>query len=270
VAILVSTAVSVVHRPAGVEPARRSDPRGSGISDTQVSLLLGPLLRWFMGSPVSRSAGWPTGTPAAISSSAVVIVWTIGTLVCGFSQSFGAVIRRRLVVGTGRGGVVPCGYFADQRLLPAEPARNSRGLFPDGIAMGIGAAILIGGGVVAFRTGRRACGHAVRQPSPVANGVAVDWRARPAVGAGSSSQFASRCAGRRSTAWTGMPPAAVSSAAGWAKVIPIYIVVAIASLVTTPSAPGRPRCSLENSTWTAPKSAWRLGIMLTAPSAAAY
>src|SRR5882757_3161250 len=99
VAILIATAVlSYTDRQVLsllVDPIRGD----LGISDTQISLLLGTAF-----AVVYGIAGLPLGFLADRTSRrnlifAGVVVWSLGTLACGLSQSFGQLFAGRLVVG---------------------------------------------------------------------------------------------------------------------------------------------------------------------------
>src|SRR3984893_18991338 len=72
-----------------------------GISDTQISLLLGTAFAVGYGT-----AGIPLGYLADRISRrnlifAGVCVWSLGTIACGFSRSFGEIFTSRIVVGLG-------------------------------------------------------------------------------------------------------------------------------------------------------------------------
>src|SRR5260370_6286766 len=105
VAILIATAVlSYTDRQVLsllVDPIRAD----LGISDTQISLLLGTAF-----AVVYGVAGLPLGYLADRTSRrnlifCGVLVWSIGTLACGLSQSFGQLFAGRLVVGLGEAGL---------------------------------------------------------------------------------------------------------------------------------------------------------------------
>ena len=107
VAILIATAVlSYTDRQVLsllVDPIRGE----LGISDTQVSLLLGTAF-----AVVYGIAGIPLGFLADRTSRrnlifAGVVVWSCGTLACGFSHSFGQLFAARIVVGLGEAVLSP-------------------------------------------------------------------------------------------------------------------------------------------------------------------
>ena len=148
VAILIATAVlSYTDRQVLsllVDPIRGE----LGISDTQVSLLLGTAF-----AVVYGIAGIPLGVLADRTSRrnlifAGVLVWSCGTLACGFSHSFGQLFAARIVVGLGEAVLSPAAISLISDYFPPSRRGTAVGFFLSGIAMGIGAAILIGGGVL--------------------------------------------------------------------------------------------------------------------------
>ena len=148
VAILIATAVlSYTDRQVLsllVDPIRGE----LGISDTQVSLLLGTAF-----AVVYGIAGIPLGFLADRTSRrnlifAGVVVWSCGTLACGFSHSFGQLFAARIVVGLGEAVLSPAAISLISDYFPPARRGTAVGFFLSGIAMGIGAAILIGGGVL--------------------------------------------------------------------------------------------------------------------------
>src|ERR1700748_3880737 len=121
-----------------------------GITDTQVSLLLGTAF-----AVVYGIAGIPLGWLADRTSRrnlifAGVLVWSIGTLACGLSHSFGELFAARIVVGTGEAVLSPAAISLISDYFPPARRGTAVGFFLSGIAMGIGASILIGGGVLHF------------------------------------------------------------------------------------------------------------------------
>jgi MFS family permease len=147
-AILIGTAVlSYTDRQVLsllVDPVRHD----LGISDTQVSLLLGTAFAVIYGL-----AGIPFGLLADRASRrnlicAGVLVWSVGTVGCGYAHSFAQLFVARIVVGLGESALSPAAISLISDYFP--PARRGMvvGCFLSGIAIGNGAAILIGGGVL--------------------------------------------------------------------------------------------------------------------------
>jgi MFS family permease len=147
-AILVATAiVSYTDRQVLsllVDPVRHD----LGITDTQISLLLGTAFAVIYGI-----AGIPFGMLADRISRRnliffAVVVWSIGTVACGYSQSFGQLFAARIVVGLGESVLSPAAISLISDYFPPSRRGMAVGCFLSGIAIGIGASILIGGGVL--------------------------------------------------------------------------------------------------------------------------
>jgi MFS family permease len=148
VAVLIATAIlSYTDRQVLtllVDPIRRD----LGISDTQVSLLLGSAF-----AVVYGIAGIPLGYLADRTSRrnlilAGIVIWSLATIGCGLSRSFGEIFTARLFVGLGEAVLSPAAISLISDYFPPARRGTAVGLFLSGIAMGIGSAILIGGGVL--------------------------------------------------------------------------------------------------------------------------
>jgi MFS family permease len=148
VAILIGTAIiSYTDRQVLsllVDPVRRD----LGISDTQISLLLGTAF-----AVVYGIAGIPFGLLADRASRRNliffgVLVWSGGTVACGYSHSFGQLFAARIVVGLGESVLSPAAISLISDYFPPSRRGLAVGSFLSGIAIGIGASILIGGGVL--------------------------------------------------------------------------------------------------------------------------
>jgi MFS family permease len=237
VAILIATAVlSYTDRQVLsllVDPIRGE----LGISDTQISLLLGTAF-----AVVYGIAGIPLGLMADRISRrnlifAGIVVWSVGTIACGLSHHFGQIFAGRIVVGMGEAALSPAAISLISDYFPPTRRGTAVGFFLSGIAMGNGVAILIGGGVL----------HAV-ELAPLAGtllGSFAPWRlVLLAIGApgllwalvillireplrraadGTSASAPSPLGAPLS----GAPPPKRNSA--WVKTLPIYIVLAAAS-----------------------------------------
>jgi MFS family permease len=283
VAILIATAVlSYTDRQV---LALLVDPiRGElGISDTQVSLLLGTAF-----AVVYGIAGIPLGFLADRTSRrnlifAGVVVWSCGTLACGFSHSFGQLFAARIVVGLGEAVLSPAAISLISDYFPPSRRGTAVGFFLSGIAMGIGAAILIGGGVLHL------VNLGVLAGTPFAGQPA--WRlVLLLIGAPgllwSLAILAIREPARRTTedpttsaatptgtvttaAATGTTAAASTTTAAWrtttwARVIPIYLVVAAASLVDNAVGAWAPTLLIREFTRDPAQVGVQLGFLLTA------
>jgi len=264
VAILIATAVlSYTDRQVLsllVDPIRAD----LGISDTEISLLLGTAF-----AVVYGIAGIPLGYLADRTSRrnlilCGVLVWSTGTVACGLSQSFGQLFAGRLVVGLGEAVLSPAAISLISDYFPPSRRGTAVGCFLSGIAMGIGASILIGGAVL----------HLV-QLGALANtplATASPWRlvllliGTPGF-VWSLAIVAIREPLRRTETLQSVSAGravAEPGRAGWAQVIPIYLVVAIASLVDNAVGGWAPTLLTRDFHQDRAEVGVQLGIMLTA------
>jgi MFS family permease len=229
VAILVATAViSYTDRQVLsllVDPVRRD----LGISDTGVSLLMGTAFALVYGA-----AGIPFGWLADRTSRrnlifGGVLVWSLGTLGCGYARSFAELFAARLVVGLGESVLSPAAIALISDYFPPARRGLAVGCFLSGIAIGIGAAFLIGGGVLNLVESGAFAGTVL--------GALPAWRlVLLTIGAPGLAWAFVILLIREPARRSGPPSGSVASAAaavspGLALVVPIYLIVAIASLV---------------------------------------
>jgi MFS family permease len=231
VAILIATAVlSYTDRQVLsllVDPIR-SD---MGISDTQISLLLGTAFAVIYGV-----AGIPLGFLADRISRRNLIftgvsVWSLGTIACGFSHNFREIFASRIVVGLGEAALSPAAISLISDYFPPSRRGTAVGFFLSGIAMGNGAAILIGGGVL------HAIGSGALAATPLAS--YAPWRMVLLIIGGPGLLWALaillirepvRHTEGGSTS-VDVADAGTRRATPWARAVPIYVVLAAASFV---------------------------------------
>jgi len=123
--------------------------RDLGISDTQVSLLIGLAFSIFytlMGIPIARLAD-RYSRRAIITLG--IIGWCITTAACGLARSFGQLFVARMGVGVGEAALSPAAQSMITDYFPRERLGRALGVYHTGIAVGMGLALMIGGGVVA-------------------------------------------------------------------------------------------------------------------------
>jgi MFS family permease len=265
VAILIATAVlSYTDRQVLsllVDPIR-GDLR---ISDTEISLLLGTAFAVIYGV-----AGIPLGYLADRVSRrnlifAGVCVWSLGTIACGLSRTFGELFASRIVVGLGEAALSPAAISLISDYFPASRRGTAVGLFLSGIAMGQGAAILVGGGVL----------HAIELGALGATPFAAyaPWRmVLLVIGAPgllwSLAILLIREPLRRATEQTSTSAGAVDRsswrATPWARVLPIYIVLAAASFVDNAVGAWAPTLLIRNFGKDPAQIGVELGLLLTA------
>ena len=307
VAILIATAVlSYTDRQVLsllVDPIRGE----LGISDTQVSLLLGTAF-----AVVYGIAGIPLGFLADRTSRrnlifAGVVVWSCGTLACGFSHSFGQLFAARIVVGLGEAVLSPAAISLISDYFPPARRGTAVGFFLSGIAMGIGAAILIGGGVLhvvesGVLAGTLLAGQPawrlvllligapgllwslaillIKEPArkttedPTDAGEGTDIGARANAGpAGTQHTTGTEATNQHNTATATAARHAATGASTltsarsstpWSRVIPIYLVVATASLVDNAVGAWAPTLLIREFTRDPAQIGVQLGFLLTA------
>jgi len=271
VAILIGTAVlSYTDRQVLsllVDPVK-ADLR---ISDMQVSYLLGTAF-----AVVYGVAGLPLGYLADRRSRrnlifGGVLVWSIGTVGCGLAQSFWQLFGGRLVVGLGEAVLSPAAISLISDYFPPSRRGAAVGSFLSGIAFGIGASILIGGGVLHVV-------HAgVLQGTPLA--TLSPWRLVLLIIGAPGFLWSLAILGiREPVRRTSEEPTASGSNAGtlsggappdWRavvsrRVVPIYLVVAIASLVDNAVGGWAPSLLMRSFHMDSAQVGVRLGLLLTA------
>jgi MFS family permease len=118
------------------------------ISDTQVSLLMGTafaVIYGLTGIPLGRLADRISRRNLILAG---VSVWSVGTIGCGLSQNFAEIFASRIVVGMGEAALAPAAISLISDYFPPSLRGTAVGFFLSGIAIGAGAAILIGGSVL--------------------------------------------------------------------------------------------------------------------------
>jgi MFS family permease len=264
VAILIATAVlSYTDRQVLsllVDPIRGD----LGISDTQISLLLGTAFAVIYGI-----AGIPLGFLADRISRrnlifAGVCVWSVGTIACGFSHTFGELFASRIVVGLGEAALSPAAISLISDYFPASRRGTAVAFFLSGIAMGSGAAILIGGGVL------HGIELGVLNGTPLA--AYAPWRMVLLVIGGPGLVWALailliREPVRRApeeAAAGGVVDGGAWRATPWARVLPIYVVLAAASFVDNAVGAWAPTLLIRDFGRDPAQIGVELGLLLTA------
>lgn len=226
VGILVATAIlSYTDRQVlslVVDPIRGD----LGIDDTQISLLLGTSFAVIYGI-----AGVPLGWLADRVSRrnlilAGLVVWSLATLACGFVRDFGELFTARIFVGLGEAVLSPAAISLISDYFPPSRRGAAVGLFFTGIAMGVGGAIFIGGAILhLIETGLLSFGIAPWRALLIMIGApGLVW---------SLAILAIREPVRRGQA-DAMPDAGMGAdarAVSWLRVAPIFIAIALGSLV---------------------------------------
>lgn len=127
-----------------VDPVRAS----LHLTDTQLSLLQGAafaVLYSFIGLPLGRIADL---VPRRALLVLAILLWSIGTAACGLAHSFAGLLGARLVVGAGEAALAPAAISLIGEYFPPDRRGTALGTFLAGMAIGAGAAIGIGGGLL--------------------------------------------------------------------------------------------------------------------------
>ena len=115
------------------------------ISDTQVSLLQGlafALIYSVAGLPLGRLADLLPRRAVIVCG---VLVWTVATVACGLSHSFGGLFAARVFVGVGEAALAPAAMSMITDLFAPYRRGAAIGVFVMGMVVGGGVALGIGG-----------------------------------------------------------------------------------------------------------------------------
>jgi MFS family permease len=124
-----------------VDPLRRTFL----LSDTQVSVLQGvafALIYAFAGLPLGRMADILPRRRVIIGG---ILLWSLATLWCGLSRSFGELFAARTLVGIGEAALAPAATSMISDYFPPQRRGTATGVFLMGQVAGSGVAIALGG-----------------------------------------------------------------------------------------------------------------------------
>jgi len=124
-----------------VQPMKRD----LDLSDTEVSLLIGFAFTFFyavFGPPISRVAdrGFRKSVVAASLS-----VWSVGTALCGFAQSFWTFFLARAVVGGAESGSSPASLSMIADVVPRNRVPRAFAIYNSGVMGGMALSLVFGG-----------------------------------------------------------------------------------------------------------------------------
>jgi MFS family permease len=129
-----------------VEPIKRD----LGISDTQISLLLGfafAIFYTFMAIPIGRLAD-RRSRRAIIAVG--IMVWCAMTTACGLARNYGQLFLARVGVGVGEATLTPSALSLLSDYFPRESRGRAIGFYNMGVSVGAGIAFIVGGQVISF------------------------------------------------------------------------------------------------------------------------
>ncbi len=135
-----------------VRPLRRD----IGISDTQISLLLG-----FAFAVFYTASGIPLGRLADSMSRRTIIaagfaVWSLFTAGCGLARNFLQMLLLRTGVGVGEAALSPAAYSLISDYFPPHRRATAISVYGMGIYLGAGLALLLGGVVIGVASAQEA------------------------------------------------------------------------------------------------------------------
>ena len=128
-----------------VDPIKRD----IGVTDFQMSLLLGPAFAFFyvtLGIPVGRLADRRSRrTIIGIG----IAVWSVMTAVCGLAKTFTHLFIARIGVSVGEATLQPCATSVISDYFPREKRGRAISVYSMGLGIGAGLALVLGGQVIA-------------------------------------------------------------------------------------------------------------------------
>ncbi len=129
--------------------------RDLGISDTQMSLLMGLAFSVFytvLGLPIGWAADrWNRRTIMGWG----VALWSVMTAACGLAGSYGRLLLTRVGVGVGEATLQPAVTSFIPDYFPAERLGSAMSVYSLGTFVGSGLAYVIGGAVIGLLEARR-------------------------------------------------------------------------------------------------------------------
>jgi MFS family permease len=128
-----------------IEPIRRD----LGITDTQVSLLIGLAFAVFytlLGVPIARLAD--RHSRRAIIGVGIA-VWCVMTAACGLVRNYGQLFLARVGVGVGEAALSPSALSMMSDYFPPRLRLRAIAIYNTGISLGTGLALIVGGSLIA-------------------------------------------------------------------------------------------------------------------------
>jgi MFS family permease len=119
-----------------------------GISDTQVSLLIGlafALFYTFLGIPIARLAD-RYSRRAVIAAG--ILIWCVMTAACGLTHNYGQLFIARVGVGIGEAALSPSALSLISDYFPQASRGRAISFYTMGISLGSALAMIVGGELV--------------------------------------------------------------------------------------------------------------------------
>jgi MFS family permease len=124
--------------------------RDLGISDTQMSLLMGFSFAIFyslLGIPLGRAADSRSRRGLVAAG---LVVWSLMTALCGTARHYWQLFLYRVGVGVGEAALSPAAYSMIADYFPPERRATAISVYSAGIFVGSGIAFLLGGLVIHY------------------------------------------------------------------------------------------------------------------------
>jgi len=122
--------------------------RDLGISDTGISLLMGPSFAIFyalLGFPIGRLADRVTRRGIIAWG---IIVWSLMTTMCGAARNYWQLFLARVGVGVGEAALSPATFSLLADYFPRDRLGTAISVYSMGICLGSGIALMLGGWIV--------------------------------------------------------------------------------------------------------------------------
>jgi MFS family permease len=126
--------------------------RDLGISDTQMSLLMGfsfAIFYTILGIPLGRLADNKSRRGLIAVG---VVLWSLMTALCGTAKAYWQMFLYRIGVGVGEAALSPAAYSMIADYFPREKRATAISVYGMGIYLGAGLAFVLGGLVIQFVT----------------------------------------------------------------------------------------------------------------------
>lgn len=132
------------------------------LQDWQLGLLTGAsisILYTAMGIPIAR---WiDRGVHRVRLIAAITVIWSVMTVLCGYTRSFGQFVIARMGVGLAEAGFTPAAHSMLSDLYPLRKRPAAMGVFAIGVSLGIMGGLSVGGIIAQrydWRTALFVCG----------------------------------------------------------------------------------------------------------------